>query len=285
MTIVNSTQSETVESQQRPAALIAMADNLQDCDVAVMRRSMVIIRRLAHKIEAASVQELSEVVLNDPLMTLKVLACVAPIAYAKQATRPETVTAAILWMGLEPFFEHFLKTKIIEEELSAYPDALAAIRQVMLRSQRAANLAMGLAAQRNDTDCSVVYETALVNDFAEILLWQYWPKQAEQIGQIRRGPPRVPSLDAQRQVLGFSLPQLTRELLARWQMPRLMQRLADPAFEVDRQVLSVQLGISMGRHLESGWSHPEIIHDLEKIAAMLSISLERARVIVDKIGA
>ncbi|MGB7181123.1 MAG: hypothetical protein WBD51_04250 [Burkholderiaceae bacterium] len=58
MTIVNSTQSETVESQQRPAALIAMADNLQDCDVAVMRRSMVIIRRLAHKIEAASVQEL-----------------------------------------------------------------------------------------------------------------------------------------------------------------------------------------------------------------------------------
>lgn len=252
-------------------------------DLPVYRKTISLLERVAKDPDLTNVNMMSEVVLRDPLMTLKVLSKIAPMARARNATRPETVTAAIVWLGVAPFFDVFGDAPILEDVLADRPDALDVVRTINARSCRAGRLAQGLAVQRNDTDASVIYESALVNDFAEIMLWIHDEPLARQIKSLHNGNPAVSSLQAQQQVLGFTLQSLTRELLERWQMPRLMRRLADPACAEDRQVYCAQLGIQMARHLQSGWSHPKMAEDIEHVADLLCISVATARQVIEQI--
>lgn len=264
-------------------AVLRMADEW-DCEsLPALRKTLAVLDRAAEKPEKASVQMLSEVVLRDPLMTLKLLATVAPLARAQNATRPETVTSAIVWLGVEPFLSRFVQTPVLESVLSDRPSASSAVRGIIARAKHAGRIALGLAIRRNDTDAAVIYETAVVNDAAEIMLWLHHEELALQIQALHRGDPDVSSLQAQQQVLGFALGGLTRELMRRWEMPRLMQRLADPEYVDDRQVYCVHLGIQMARHLQSGWSHPKMAEDLQRVADLLCTSLAGARRVIEEI--
>lgn len=258
--------------------------NEWDCEsLPALRKTLAVLTRAAETPEKASVQLLSEVVLRDPLMTLKLLATVAPLARAQNAARPETVTSAIVWQGVDPFLSRFSRAPALETVLLNRPAALHAVREIITRAKHAGRIALGLAIRRNDTDAAVIYETAVVNDAAEIMLWLHHEDLAQQIQTLHRGNPDVSSLQAQQQVLGFTLGSLTRELMRRWEMPRLMQRLADPEYVEDRQVYCVHLGIQMARHLQSGWSHPKMAEDLQRVADLLCTSLAGARRVIDEI--
>jgi hypothetical protein len=276
-------ETAEIAEQNDTEAMHRMAEQWVLSDLPVYRKTLAQLEHVTKDPDLTNVNMMSEVVLRDPLMTLKVLSRIAPMARAKNAARPETVTAATVWLGVAPFFEVFGKAPVLEEVLSGRPEALETIRSITARSCRAGRLAQGLAVQRNDTDASVIYESALVNDFAEIMLWIHHEPLAQQIRRLHSGNSDVSSLQAQQQVLGFTLQGLTRELLDRWQMPRLMRRLADPASAEDRQMYCAQLGIQMARHLQSGWSHPKMAEDLQRVADLLCISVATARQVIEQI--
>ena len=68
---------------------------------------------------------IGEMISDDPLMTLKVLAFSSTHRGSRVVTDTETVIAALVMMGISPFFAAFGPQPTVEERLQAQPEALA----------------------------------------------------------------------------------------------------------------------------------------------------------------
>lgn len=222
--------------------------------------------------------QLADPVGRDPLMALKLLAAVAQARRARGSDErgaPETVTAALVMMGIGPFFRSFASLPTVEVLLAAEPAALAGLRRVMRRAHRAANFALGFAVHRMDEDAAVVQLAALLHDFAEMLLWCHAPALALEIERRQQADLALRSALAQRQVLGIELHPLQQALMRAWALPDLLVRVSDDSQATHPQVQSVVLAIRLARHTEDparGWANPAVPDDLAAIGQLLNLS-------------
>jgi HD-like signal output (HDOD) protein len=255
--------------------------------------ALPILRTTSVTLEAARANEdgvdahlLAESVAADPLMTLKLLAHIGHLRRGREGGEPETVTAALVMLGIPPFFRHFGPQPTVEEHLAPLPDALHGFLGVLRRSHRAANFATGFAVQRMDHDVSVIHSAAMLHDFAELLLWLYEPQLALHIAQRQRSDPSLRTADVQREVLGITLPELQHALMMRWHLPKLLSQIADDSQHNDSsQVRNVLLAVRVARHSANGWDNPAIPDDVHDIAMLLHLGLEPTQKLLQEIDA
>ena len=138
---------------------------------------------------------LTEVIENDPLMTLKLLAHVAAKRKPDAATSTETITSALLMIGIPPFFSTFGPQPTVQERLREHPLALEGLRELLKRAERARLFALGFAVHRADLDAAAIQLAAFLHDFAEMLLWCHAPALALQIQDAQRGDRALRSID------------------------------------------------------------------------------------------
>jgi HD-like signal output (HDOD) protein len=217
---------------------------------------------------------LAETVSADPLLTLKVLAHVARLRRGRDdGTRghPETVTAALVLLGIGPFFRTFGPQLTVEEVLGDQPAALAGFNEVLLRSHRAANFALGFAVHRMDHDAPVIHEAALLHDFAELLLWLRAPALAQAIADRQAADPTLRSATVQRELLNVELADLQHALMLEWHLPPLLVRISDDRHVDSDQVRNVALAIRVARHSSRGWDNAALPDDVTDIANLLHL--------------
>ncbi len=154
-----------------PAGLGGWIQAIGDADIPVLARTAQAIDAMREDEDDVAPRAIAEVVLEDPLMSLKVLAHVARHRSARMTTETETVTAALLMMGVSTFFRTFAGQQTVEARLGPIPGAMAGLEHVLRRAHRAGRFAIAFAMARNDTDAEVIQEAALLHDFAEALLW------------------------------------------------------------------------------------------------------------------
>jgi HD-like signal output (HDOD) protein len=217
---------------------------------------------------------LAEAVGTDPLLTLKLLAHVARLRRGRDGSDPETVTAALVMLGIPPFFRAFGDLPTVETRLSHWPEALAGFRAVLRRAHRAANFAIGFAAHRLDPDAAVIHEAALLHDFAELLLWLHAPALALQIAQRQAADPTLRSADVQLEMLHVTLAELQHALMLAWKLPALLVRITDEHRQADPQVRNVLLAMRVARHSAAGWDNPALPSDVDEVAALLHLGTE-----------
>ncbi len=215
---------------------------------------------------------LGEMIADDPLMTLKVLVHAAANRPARVVTEPETVTAALVLMGISPFFAGFGAQPTAQERLGAFPDALNGLRDVVRRAHRAANFALGFAVHRMDPDAAMLHQAALLHDFAEMLLWCHAPALALRIRHAQQADPALRSRVAQRAVLNVELPDLQHALMQRWRLPELLVRITDDRQAAHTEVQNVLLGVRVARHTADGWDNAAIPDDVRDVAQLLHLS-------------
>jgi hypothetical protein len=218
--------------------------------------------------------QLSEPVGRDPLMALKLMADVARLTATRRAPDsrggPETVTAALVMMGVGPFFRAFEDTPCVETLLAGQPQALERLRRVLRRAHRGANFALGFAVHRMDDDAPVLHLAALLHDFAEMLLCCHAP--ALEIERRQRADPALRSASVQRELLGIELAALQQALMRAWSLPELLVRVSDDAHADQAQVRSVELALRVARHTEQGWDNPALPDDLTDAGRLLNLS-------------
>ncbi|MDP1183734.1 hypothetical protein, partial [Klebsiella pneumoniae] len=78
----------------------------------------------------------AEMISTDPLMTLKVLAHANELRRGRLMADPETVTAALVLMGITPFFRDFGPQPTLEAVLADHEEALLGLSRVMQRAER-----------------------------------------------------------------------------------------------------------------------------------------------------
>jgi len=231
----------------------------------------------AHE-DAVDAHGLAESIAHDPLMTLKLYAHLATTRQARPSytdddarSDVETVTAALVMLGIGPFFRAFGPQPVAEDWLAPHAGALEGFRAVLLRARRAAAFSIGFAVHRMDHDAGVLHEAALLHDFAELLLWLRAPALALAIQQRLRGDPHLRSALAQRELLNVELPDLQHRLMVAWRLPALLVRCTDDRHVENTQVRNVLLAVRVARHSADGWDNAALPDDVRDVAELLHL--------------
>lgn len=239
----------------------------------VLASTAVALEEMRETEDAVDAHLLSEAISSDPLMTLKLLAHVAYLRRGREGSEVETVTEALVMLGIPPFFRAFGQPETAQDRLAFHAEALAGFEQVLRRSHRAARFAIGFAVHRMDHDAPVIHEAALLHDFAELLLWLHAPTLALEIQRRQNADSTLRSATAQKAVLNVELADLQHALMKSWRLPSLLVRITDDhAQQPTSQVRNVLLAIRVARHSAQGWDNAALPDDVRDVAQLLQLS-------------
>lgn len=242
-------------------------------ELPVLRSTADTLEDLRANEDEVDAHMLAEALAPDPLMTVKILAHVAQLRRARDSSDPESVTAALVFLGITPFFRAFGPQACVEDRLRGDPEAAEGFGAVLARSRRAANFALGFAVQRMDHDAAEIQQAALLHDLAELLLWLHAPRLASEVARRQRVEPALRSAEVQREVLHVCLAELGHELMRRWKLPRLLVDLADDRLEATSpQARTVLLAIRLARHSALDWDNAALPDDVQDIAVLLHMA-------------
>ena len=271
------TSTPTPFIQQAPHGLAAWAALFDHTSLPVLEETLDSLTELAEHEDAVDARLLADAVVNDPLMTIKLLAHVAELRRGREGGEAETVTEALVMLGIPPFFRAFADQASAESRLASDPEALRGFRQVLQRSRRAARFAMGFAVHRMDTDAAVIHEAALLHDFVELLLWLCAPALAQAIEARKQADPKLRTAAAQHELLHVDLSDLEHTLMLKWRLPALLVQITDEhATKVTAQMRNVQLALRVARHSALDWDNPALPDDVNDVAELLNIAPDSA---------
>lgn len=263
---------------QPPATVGAWVALFDVMRLPVLRRTSVAIEELRAREDDVDAHMLAEVIGEDPLMTLKVLSLVANQRHRVEGSEPETLIAALVMLGISPFFSRFGEQPTVEALLGDQPSALDGFHSVLRRAHRAGRFALSFAVQRMDHDAATIQLAAMLHDFAELLAWLRAPALAGEVARRQRENPMLRSVDVQRQVMNIALMDLQHALMVQWRLPRILVDLADGQKErLSLQSRTVALAIRFARHSQVSWDNAAIADDVDAIAGLLNLSIGPAR--------
>jgi len=248
----------------------------RQAEIPILEETARQIEELRAREDDVDARLLASVVSTDPLMCLKLLAYVSTHRSSSRITDTETATAALVMMGIGPFFRQFGPQPSVQERMRDHPEALAGLLRVLQRAQRAACFALGFAVHRMDHDAEVIHEAALLHDSAEMLLWCHAPALALRIAERQAADPTLRSAAVQLEVLNADLVDVQQGLMRAWRLPELLVRISDDRHAQSAQVRNVLLAIRLARHTKDGWENAAIPDDVSDIAALLNLRPESA---------
>ncbi len=253
--------------------LSAWVDYFRQAEIPVLGNTADALEAMRANEDDVDANLIGEMVADDPLMTLKVLAYAAAHRPPRLVTDVETVTAAVVLMGISPFFGAFGEQPTIEDRLATEPEALQGLQEVLRRSHRAAHFALAFAIHRMDHDAAVIYEAALLHDFAEMLMWCHAPALSLKLRAALKDDPTLRSRAAQLSLLNVDFADLQQTLMKAWALPELLIRITDDRHAEHPSVQSVVLAIRLARHTANSWDNAAIPDDIVELAQLLNLSL------------
>lgn len=257
--------------------LSTWADRFDLARLPVLAATATTIEAMRANEDAVDAHALAKAVESDPLMALKLLSHVGSLRRGRDGGEPETVTAALVMLGIPPFFRAFAPLDTVDSRLRDDPRVREGFDAVLRRAHRASGFAIGFAVQRLDRDAAVLRLAALLHDFAELLLWLESPDEMLEMARRQEVDPQLRSAEVQRQVLGITLPELQHALMLRWRLPSILTQMSDDSLQKDSpQVRNVLLAIRLARHTALGWDNPALSDDVREIANLLHLGTEPA---------
>lgn len=185
----------------------------------VMLRSKQLVMQLeTAEAELLSPKDLSDIVLQDPLLCL----CLLREAERRKSHRLDnettTALAAILQLGVDEFRKLLLSSPEIDEGNQG-------LLKVQERARVAAQLALAWSTGRGDLNPAEVAVAALLAGAGDLLLWVYAAEIPQSADDELRSGRAQRSAQAQTQACGFTFRQLTLQCAERWKLPALVIQL------------------------------------------------------------
>lgn len=256
---------------------------LVDADIPVLPATALELGTLHAQEEAkgnVDAHLLSREISADPLMTLKVLVHVSRYCTRLNIEPPETLTGAILMLGIEPFFKAFATPPTTDTWFAGQPQALEGLNKVVRRARRAAHFAYSFALHRQDEDAVIIHEAAMLHGFVDMMLWCHAPRLAQTLADELEQDTALRSSEAQQAILGVRIADLAPALMRAWQLPDLLIRCTDDRHARHPQVRTVMLAVRVARHTQYGWDNPHaeaaLPDDVADVADLLTLSPEAA---------
>lgn len=243
-------------------------------NIPVLRHTEQRLAELRVNAVKANARSISSAILNDPLMTLRVLAYLETRRGKNQQTDITTIERSLMMIGMEPFFNDFQNLPLVEDQLKGHPRALLGLLKVIARARKAAQWAREWAIYRHDLDVDEVIVATLLYDFSEIMMWCFAPGLALQVSDRQKADRTLRSVAVQTEVFGVPLYQLKQALAQTWHLPQLLTTLMDPQSAEHPRVRNVKLAVDLARHSANGWDDAALPDDFKAIEDLLHMSHE-----------
>ena len=243
-----------------------------NAELPVLRHTMHELEKLRANAENTDGRILSAVILQDPLMTLRVLGFLEQHRHKSQNADITTIGRALMMIGVNPFFSAFENLPLVEDRLRAHPKALLGLLKVITRTRKAAHWARDWAISRHDLNVEEITVATLLYDVAEIMMWCFAPSLALEVIALLSQDPTRRSSDAQKEVYGIRLGELKRGLIHAWHLPQLLADLVDDRNAEQPRVLNVVLAVNLARHSANGWDNAALPDDFRAIENLLHIN-------------
>lgn len=252
--------------------LPAWTDYFLAAEIPVLRSTAETLEALRVNEDMTDANSIGQMIAGDPMMTLKVLAHASRLRTERVVTPPETVTAALVMMGISPFFRAFPPQPTIEERLAGSPAALAGLLRVVRRAHRSADFALAFSIHRTDPNAASIHAAALLHEFVEMLMWLHAPRLALRIQSAQDSDATLRSQAAQQAVLGIDCMALQAVLVSTWGLPALLQQLRTTGPGNAAGYRTVLLAADLARHSAAGWDNAALADDFAHAGELLNMS-------------
>jgi HD-like signal output (HDOD) protein len=242
--------------------------------IPVLRHTGQQLAELRAKANKANARAISSVILQDPLMTLRVLAYIEAKRSKTRLTDITTIERSLMMIGMEPFFNDFQDLPLVEDHLKGHPRALLGLLKVIGRTRKAAHWAREWGVYRHDLDVDEISVATLLYNISEILMWCFAPGLALQVADRQKADRTLRSAAVQTEVFGVPLYQIKQALAQTWHLPQLLMTLMDPQNAEHPRVRNVKLAIDLARHSANGWDDAALPDDFTAIEDLLHMGHE-----------
>lgn len=247
----------------------------------VLRRTALSIAYLSKNADGLSATDISDVVLHDPLMTLKVIGFANGRMHGRFGAEIVTLHSAVIMLGVPPFFKHFSALKSIEDIRPVQEKESTGLLNCLSRAHHAAWQARDMAILRADIKSEEVYVGTMLHDMGEMVMWCVAPDAMLKILKAVRRQ-KVSREDAEKGFLGFTLWDFQQELARKWKLPDLLLMFMDNKNATNPRALMAIIGSALARHAAVGWHSPKLLADYEVLAGQFNFPTDEVIAIVHR---
>lgn len=260
----------------------AWVEHFKEVELPILRLTASRLEELRETAEVINTRTLANIIMHDPMMTLRVFRFMKENRSKSQNAEITTIERALVMIGTMKFFDSCQNLPIIEHQLKGYPKAMLGLLKVISRSRQASLWARDWALLRQNTRFEEIALAALLHDFVEVLMYCVAPTLAINARERLTANPGLRTRAVQEEIFGAALPEIMRELIELWGLPELLMSLLDPADAEALNVRNVNLALDLARHTANGWNDAALPDDFRAVEELLHIGHSH---LLERVGA
>jgi len=248
---------------------------VRDLDSWVLRfnnREMPIFSRTVSRIKGfshndrSSINELTQRILEDVALTLKVLKLANSVFYKPDKVRITTVHWALMRMGYNSLRALCTSSPLVEELLHG-PRRERVIRE-RVKTLHGAIQARSFAAFQFASGIEEVFIAASLMRLGPLMFYCFGDDVVDQL-EACLNTPGYSQARAEREVLGFRLSALTAALSRDWNFCDLLHASVEGRHKADPRVAHVLLGCNLAENVQRGWDSPPVRRVIQAVSSTL----------------
>lgn len=260
----------------------AWAEHFKEIELPVLRHTTQKLAELRDNAATINTRALANIVLHDPLMTLRILRYMKLHRGKSQTMEITTIERSLVMIGMENFFENCQELPTIEQQLRGHPKAMLGLLKVIARSRHASSWSRDWAVLRQNTRFEEISLAALLHDFVEILMYCFAPTLATRARERLNADHTLRTQQVQEEIFGAPLNEIMSELVELWGLPQLLLALLNPTDDDSTNVKYVSLAVDLSRHSANGWDDAALPDDFKAVENFLFIDHSH---LLERIGA
>jgi len=248
---MNMKLADPAKSKPEPNSLEEWLDVLCNEEMPIFSNTAISVHNILSD-EKKGATDLASVILQDPNLTVKLLKISNSQSYNPLRHKMVTVSRAVIVIGFEIIRKLTLACSFFESILSGTNKQQ--VNEEIARAILAAVHAKSIAIAAKDSSPEEVFIAALLKHLGSICFWSFCSEQGAHIQLIiNRG--NYSREDAERQVLGFELAELSACLSDAWQLGGLIEesiKLKANTPITNPRLVFIQLGYDIIEALKEG---------------------------------
>jgi len=262
---------EQRESRE-PRALVEWVALIREQEMPVLGATVALIHSVTDD-EKASTGSLAQVILQDAAMTAKVLTLANSALYNPAHQTISTISRAIVVLGFNVVADIAIAIRLVDSLLAG--GVRERVLDEMAHGFHAAVQARSIAAMRKDGRSEEVFIAALLSRVGEMAFWCFGGSGAERLDQVL-STGQAPD-EAQMEVLGFRLRQLSLGLVREWKLGPLLQSVLEGGRLMTPTAQAVLFGERLAAEVENGWDAPATRKLIADTSVFVGVPADRLR--------
>ncbi len=235
-----------------PNTIKAWLERLKKDDMPVFGKTVQDIMNVAQN-QDSSFSELAKVILEDASMTAKVLKLANAVLYNPSNQSISTISRAIILLGFEKVRNLSLTVALVDSQVRGVNREH--LMQELARSLHAATQAREFAKGMKIKNSEEIFVSALLHNIGELAFWCMAQEEGRKVDEaMRRG---MNKSEAEVEVLGFQLKQLSIHMAKDWNLGKMLQEsLTGKGNGKNCKLIALSNGLASAS--EKGWQSPEV---------------------------